>query len=249
MIIITNYVEMAEYFLAEYPKESCGVIKDGIFYQMQNVAEVPEDSFKMDSVELIKFQQNNGDFDAVAHTHCYSHDKLPLLGLDPRTPSTADYVNQKVTNKPWLIYALDGENVSSPVMFPMSPDTPLEGREFIYYVSDCWNVVQDYYWQNYQIELPCHPVEDGYKWEDGKTGAECKNYHDYLPEWGFHEVPLDQMENGDVVVMGVLGNCNHVGVCTGNNEILQQLARQRSCIQPIGRMVSFIAHIYRYTRS
>lgn len=241
-MIIENYTEMASYLLEQYPNEACGILKANKFIPITNVAKNPEAEFEFHPAEWFKLK---ADAQAIVHSHCYGQTRQPHLGLDGRTPSTTDLINQKKTGIPWIIIALDGENISEPVHFPQSRDRDLLGRPFIYYVSDCWNVVQDYYHQKLGITLPDHPIEDGYKWEDNKDGRDCKNYFDYLLEWGFKEIPLDNMQIGDIIVMSVKGKCNHVGVYYENNIVLQQLAKSVSSTMPINRMASFINHIFR----
>lgn len=241
-MIIENYTEMATYLLEQYPMEACGILKDNIFIPITNVAANPQQEFEFDAAEWFLLKDNA---QAIVHTHCYGLHRQPLHGLDGRTPSTTDLKNQRLTGLPWIIFQLDGENISEPVEFPQSKDRDLLGRPFIYYVSDCWNVVQDYYHQRLGITLPDHPIDDGYKWEDNKDGRDCKNYFDYLLEWGFKEVPLDTLQIGDIIVMSVKGKCNHVAVYSENNLVLQQLANNVSSTMPINRMASFINHIFR----
>jgi cell wall-associated NlpC family hydrolase len=247
-MIIHNYVEMCEHFLSQYPLESCGIISNGTFYRVNNVSSSPGDSFKMDDVELLKLQMDY-KIDAIVHTHCYTFERQPLHGLDARTPSTSDYINQKKTGVPWLIYALDGENVSKPVIFPQSYDTPLLGREFIYYVNDCYSIVRDYYYQNMGITLPeLDNIGIDFSWEEGKKGHDCKNYYSYLQEWGFYEVSLDDIQIGDVIVMNILGTNNHIAVYSDNNTVMQQLVKNVSTTVSLSKMRSFITHIFRYKK-
>jgi proteasome lid subunit RPN8/RPN11 len=242
MINIENYTEMADYLLEQYPNEACGILKDNRFIPITNTATNPTEAFEFHPAEWFKLKDQA---QAIVHSHCFSSTRQPHLGLDGRTPSTTDFINQKKTNLPWIIFALDGENISEPVEFPQSRDRELLGRPFIYLISDCWNVVQDYYHQRFQITLPDHPIEDGYKWEENRDGRDGKNYFDYLLEWGFKEVRLDDMQIGDIIVMSVRGKCNHVGVYYEENYILQQLAKNVSCTLPINKMASFINHIFR----
>lgn len=51
-----------------YPEEACGLLIDGDFVPLDNVAENPEEGFEFDSAEYIKYVLES-DIEAIIHSH------------------------------------------------------------------------------------------------------------------------------------------------------------------------------------
>lgn len=234
--------EIREYILSQYPNEAVGVICDGEFFPLNNIHVTPETHFKIDDSEYLKLSLKH-KIDYLVHSHTYSPERKPIYESNPCTPSQLDYVNQKKSNVQWLIYATEGENVTLPVEFPQSTDTELLGKEFIFYINDCFSLIRDYYHQKLGIELPPH--SETWTWEDGAT-TNC--YEEFFKEWGFVKVPIQDLQLHDVLVMSVLGDCNHAGIFVEDGYVMQHLIRRKSELMELHRIRSWVQFVVRYKK-
>lgn len=233
--------QIRQYILDEYPNEICGVIcSDCEFIPVTNISTTPESAFIMNPIELLNIQKEH-NIQAIVHSHSYSDTKSPLFDTHPCTPSHKDYINQQTTKYEWRIYATEGENVTPPVIFPQSRDTELLDRNFIFYINDCYTLVRDFYYQKFNIDLMPHSVE--WNWEEGSI-APC--YEIFSTECGFNKVPITELKYGDVIVMSILGDCNHAGIYVGDSMMIHHLVHRKSSEVLVNRMDSFIQFALRY---
>lgn len=221
--------------LAAFPREMCGVLTDDDFIQIDNIHNEPEHSFTMHSL-----QWGEAVDQAVAVVH--SHVKKPehQLGIDTRTPSGKDVKYQKLSGLPWLIVATEGQNVTPPVQIPREPSAKYEGREFIWYINDCFTLVIDYYKFQLDIDLP-ENVFDAFNDDISQVIAE------YAEQHGFYDVMnIDEIQNGDILVLNSLGlQENHLGVYL-DGMVLHQM--QTSRFDPFKNHIGRINRILRYGR-
>ena len=188
-----------------YPNEMCGfLLKDGRFIHCLNKADDPAKAFKIDAVD---YARHIGNIEFVIHTHIPG--KMAMV-FDPRTPSYQDMVGQKATGLPWLIFSCDGDNVSEPLQIPRVPNNNYLDRPFIWFVSDCYSLVQDYYRFELNIILPDHKAD--------KPFNEITHMNDiftgYLDEYGFKAVQtIDDIKNGDLLLLDSMTfKSNHLGI-------------------------------------
>lgn len=244
-----------EYILSQYPNEACGVISNDTFYPIKNISETPELSFKMDPIELLVHQKQY-EIEYIVHSHTYTQDRKPLFDLHPCTPSQSDYVFQQMNKVPWLIYASEGENVTQPVILdPSNTQRELTGREFIFYINDCYSLVRDFYFQKLNILLEPHSTD--WTWEPQyddnnepipTTAATSNCYEKFFKDWGFEKVQMEEIKYGDVIIMSILGDCNHAGVYIGDSLLLHHITKRKSDTVLVGKMNSFIQFVLRFKK-
>jgi len=157
------------------------------------------------------------------------------------TPSQKDFENQLEMNIPWAIIATEGDNLTPAVLFPLIKTYPLVGRDFAFYSADCYTILSDFYFQNFNIDMRSHP--DNIQWETGVT----KNIYTTNTEpFGFYEIPLEDVRYGDLIVMSIQGDRNHSGVYDKDDMILHHMATRKSERLPFSKLKSFIDSVWRY---
>lgn len=201
--------------LIKYPEEMCGVLLEDTFIQLSNQHDDKLHNFKILAEDLIPYL---GSIKAIVHSHTLKREKPDTQ--DPRTPSYEDVKAQQQTGVPFLIVATDGFNVTEPLEFPKPLGGTLIGRPFIWFIHDCYSLVQDYYYNEFGIVLPPHKAEVNFK-----DIRKCNNLFDtYLKDYGFKEVAsLEDIKNGDLLLLdGVQsGKRNHLGIYH-NGKVLHQ---------------------------
>ena len=220
---------MKTHALAEYPRESCGIVVDGVYFPLPNRAADPERNFRIDDADYIEHADR---IEAIVHSHPDG----------PLHPSAADMRGQIASAVPWAILAADGERCSEPLIWGDGAPVPeLIGREFVHGVTDCYALVRDYYRTIIGIVLPEFPRDDEW-WVKGQN-----LYLDHFGEAGFSVVPLDDARVGDVVLMTVLSPVpNHAGVIFEPGTLLHHLPRRLSRREPLGLWHRQIVHILRH---
>ena len=211
-----EFIKISEAALAYYPKELCGIISEGIFIQITNIHEEPEKHFTLCPIELAEHLDK---IEAVVHSHTKTIRTTELFDL--RTPSYADIVGQKQTGIPWLIVGTEGVNVSRPLEIPRVRNNNYLERPFIWYINDCYSLVQDFYWFELGIDLPDHKAEKNFE----NIRKEHSLFEKYISEYGFIELSaFSELQEGDLVLLDTGGRVkNHLGIYT-NGFILHQAA-------------------------
>lgn len=198
----------------EYPKESCGVIiifkGRERYYPCKNIFPEPEQAFQIDPLDYAK-AEDTGEIIKIVHSH-------PTMNP---APSGADLVSIETSGLPWIIInPLTGEHTETK---PSGYKAPLIGRKFCHGVLDCYSLVQDYYSQELNIELP--NVERQYQW--WKKGDNL--YLDGYEKHGFSLVPLKDIKVHDALIFYNSSDVpNHAGVYIGENKILHHLEERLS---------------------
>ncbi|MBA8881734.1 Mov34/MPN/PAD-1 family protein [Phyllobacterium myrsinacearum] len=230
---------------AEYPKESCGVIADGVYVPFENVA-LPEFEHVAEGkcgCQLCSFVIDGEDYAArtagktvnyIVHSHPDG----------PRYPSKGDMEQQIATQVPWAIITTDGERVSDPTIWGEGQIAPMIGREFMHGVHDCYSIIRDTFrlgkdklaeqdieWPFDPIELPEVPRDDAW-WE--LEGEDL--YTQLFSKFGFEVINMADARPGDVFLcaVGDSGKLNHGGVLLGNDCLLHHLPKRQSRRDPSG---------------
>jgi proteasome lid subunit RPN8/RPN11 len=219
-----------------FPNEMCGILVEDNFIPLVNISESPEDSFRFDASELVLYA---GMITAIVHSHCRNV-KNPEL-LDTRTPSVTDIINQKKTNTPWIIVATEGYTVTEPLEFPKIPSNEYIGRPFIWFVNDCYSIVQDWYKFELDIILPDHKAVVDYR----DLNGEDELFTEYLTEYKFTKVvQIEDIQDGDILLLNYRGRIrNHLGIYI-NGEVLHQ--DMLSVKVPFSSMITKVDRILRY---
>lgn len=237
MIKITQYQHdlITTHALSAYPNECCGFLTDSSFIALANIAENPGNSFKVSAVDYVRYRDN---ITAVVHTH------IPprrVVAFDVRTPSYDDIVGQRESGLPWLIFACDGSGISDPLQLPRVPNRDYLNRPFIWYINDCYSIVQDYYRFELDIILPDHTANADY--------TDVSQMHDLFAEhiqsYGFKCYDtLDGLKNGDLLLLDNGGfKRNHLGI-VHNGQVLHQ--SMLSQLQPFSDFVGRINQVLKY---
>ena len=211
-----QFEKVREHTLACYPQEMCGIITtEEEFVPLTNIHEKPEESFTIAPTELVPYL---GKVKYILHSHCRDI-RTPEV-FDLRTPSYPDTIGQKKSGIPWLIVSCEGVTVTQPIQIPRVKNNEYLERPFIWFINDCYSLVQDYYWFEFGIDLPNHKAE-----EDYANVRKTNNLFDsYIEEYGFVEVSLkEQLVNGDLLLIdNGNGTKNHLGIYDGNGFVLHQ---------------------------
>jgi cell wall-associated NlpC family hydrolase len=221
-----------EHAKAEYPKESCGVIKNGVYIPLVNRAENPKEEFDFDPAVLTE-----EGIQAIVHSHPDG----------PDHPSRADMEQQMATGLLWGLVCTDGKETTPPWWWGPGVETPpLIGREFRHGPvgsdgkGDCYALVRDWYKINMGLELPEYPRDN--QWWD--TGEDM--YRANFAASGFEPISLERIQIGDGILAHVLSNVpNHAGVYVGNGLILHHLPNRLSREEPLMRWKNLITHVLR----
>jgi proteasome lid subunit RPN8/RPN11 len=189
----------------EYPKESCGLIVDGMYYPCKNSASTPDEHFIIDKADYIKALEF-GEIEAVIHSH---PDYPPI-------PSDADKASCESTDVPWGIIGLTKDANDEFAVFvnwfsPSGFMAPLIGRKYLWGVFDCLSIVLDYYKRELDINLGEfeRPDESWCKQSDDiYTREMIKN--------GFEKIDKPE-KNGDVIIMQIRSMVpNHAAIFLEN---------------------------------
>jgi cell wall-associated NlpC family hydrolase len=220
--------------LREYPKEACGLVIFGRYEPQRNVAAAPENAFE------IAPDCFSSRIEAIVHSHC-----SPRHG---REPSAADMAFQIEHAKPFGIVHTDGIS-TTPILWwgDFRLDEPLEGREFIHGVLDCYALIRAWFWQARAIKL-CDVPRDPSWWAPGAPDL----YAQWSVKAGFAPIAAAQVRPGDVAVFksSVRGvPPHHAGVLIDAKRLLHHRAADYSSIDPIQPLLPFIHSWYRHGHS
>ena len=209
----------------EDPKESCGLLLNikgkERYYPCRNLSMTDHQCFIIDPEDYIK-ADNTGDIVAVVHSH----------PITPPTPSQADKISCEDSNLPWHIVNPKTEQWS--YLEPTGYKPPILGRQWVWGVTDCWILVKDWYKKEKGVDLikgtrPVTPEE----FLKNPMSKENGDGHNFLLQAGFRLLEANEkLENGDVLLMSILGNgLNHVAIFL-NGDVLHHLTDRLSCIEP-----------------
>lgn len=231
-----NLDELHRGILNNYPNESCGfILKDDTIIFCMNISKTPEKAFKIDSTDYVKYSD---DIKYIFHSHCI--DPRKGKNLDPRTPSLKDMEGQILTDLPWLIFATEGWVVSEPITLPRNPNTNYLDRPFIWFINDCYTLVQDYYKFELGIELKPYILHDY-----TAIRKSDKVFDEFIEDYGFIELQnLDDLQNGDLFILDNSGFTeNHLGIYHDGYILHQGLL---SCKEPLENFLGQIKKRLKY---
>jgi proteasome lid subunit RPN8/RPN11 len=217
-----------------FPNELCGfILPDLSFVKVDNIAIDKHKSFTINAIDRLYYH----DAIAIVHTHTIS-----TITHDPRTPSISDCEGQVMSGLPWLIYACDGDYINrEPVQIPRYHNPELLGRSFIAGYSDCYALVQDYYYKYFDISLKEHTP---YTVRDILRGRFTFN-NLLMEQYNFEQLThYDELQDGDIVVLQQgINQDNHIGVIHDSCIIHQS---EISISEPFETMVGRVQKYYRY---
>lgn len=208
--------KIREHTLACYPEEMCGGLTIDDFIPFTNNSEDKLKSFTINSIDLVSYVDK---LIAIVHSHCRDIKKQELF--DTRTPSIADIKGQKLNNIPWLIVACEGITVTPPLQLPREPSNSYLDRPFIWFINDCYSLVQDYYRFELNIILPDHKAQVDYK----DILLYNNLFDEFITEYGFISTTnIDYIKNGDLLLLDNGGQKrNHLGIFHNGKVIHQDM--------------------------
>lgn len=213
-----NEIVVAE-SLRCYPEEAVIAITCETAIPLKNHHADPVNYFSVNEVELDKL---NPIALIHSHTHVLGQPRPEFEGeyVDVRIPSKMDLQAQMILDIPFGIVACDGKEVTNPLWFP-DLISPVEGREYVPGIFDCFRVVRAYLKQNYNVFVPENPRQ--YKWWKDNP-IEVMRFADF----GFREVSEERLQDGDVIVFRYGKHPNHLGVYTGDGNYVHHMTNKLS---------------------
>lgn len=203
-----------DHILKEYPKEACGfILKDDTVVIIENLSEEPTKNFR---IAAEHFAKHAGNIEYIYHSHC--RDRKRPSPIDLRTPSKEDLEGQISTDVKWLIFACDGFYTGTPLELPRTPSDKYIDRPFIWYVNDCYTMVQDYY--QFELGIQLAPGKIFHFYEVRKQPAV---FSQFIEEYGFKEITTDiPLENGDLFIIDNSGYSENHLMIYHNGKLLHQ---------------------------
>ena len=231
--------------LAEYPRECCGLVIDGVYVPQLNIlhdsSDVLADPYDHFRMPVGAWPTDGRKVQAVVHSHCAPR--------HVRVPSFADSRDQIETNVPWGLVLTDGHECTDILWWgDFRLDEPLFdaegqiiGAPFSWVVADCWTVVRRFHWQAYGIKRPDFP----------RGHDECNSAPGiFLPNVeaaGLAPIDLREAVPGDVLFFNIRRPFpNHCAVVTDNELMIHVLPGGLINRQPLNRWHRQITHSFRF---
>ena len=191
------------------PQEMCGLIHvvkgKHRYYRCANIALTPDEHFIMDPADYAA-AEDLGEIIAVVHSH-------PTTKPDP---SPADQLSCNRTGLPWVIVNPKTEQWG--YCEPRDYELPYVGRQFVFGIVDCYTLLRDWYSREWGLMLDDFPRRDRF-WERGEN-----LYVDGFKSQGFRQVPLDDLQRGDGILMQLGADLpNHGAIYLGDQQILHHV--------------------------
>ena len=168
----------------------------------------------------------------------HSHPQIPPF------PSQADLASCEYLDLPF--YIVTPETKEWHYFEPSGYKKGLIGRQWVWGVQDCWNLIHDWYEEKRSIVLK--------HWERPKSPEEFSKsplFEYGLPLTGFKELDdtLD-LEKGDVLLMDTgTGNLDHVALYVGDQTILHHCVKRLSCRETYDqKYIEWTKKRYRYAQ-
>jgi proteasome lid subunit RPN8/RPN11 len=188
------------------PYECCGLIvgrgKKQIVYTGSNIASDPQHQFVLHPEDYAA-AEDAGEIIAIYHSHINQ----------PPEPSWADKALAEKQQLPVIILSWPAD--SWHVYQPSGWKAGFENRPFVYGVMDCFTLLQDYYRETHQIELPDLSYA-GKWWERGQN-----LFMDNLKRFGFVRSTARDIKPSDLIVMQIDAPVpNHCAIYIGDGLML-----------------------------
>jgi cell wall-associated NlpC family hydrolase len=195
--------EAVRHALEEFPKESCGfILRNGTYHPCKNISHKPETTFAISPEEYARHEVR-----AIVHSHPFGSAAL----------SVTDREAHRASGKEWIVIGMSGDEITTASYPAIKGVLPLEGRSFVFGVTDCYTLVRDYYEQEMGIILRDFYREDGF-WKRGQA-----IYDENYVEAGFHKVAGSPVP-GDLLVLRIgAPKPNHGAIYLGSGMILHHL--------------------------
>jgi proteasome lid subunit RPN8/RPN11 len=222
--------------LGVWPRESVGLVLDGVYSPVDNIAADPTKNFEFDSKLMLK-----PGLQAVIHSH-------PSPAITSHAPSLLDMQQQMAMNLPWGIVTSSKDHANSIFWWgPGVPIPPLEQRPYRFGPSgtdgrgDCYAIVKDYYQTVKNITLKDVPRDKE------SFRAQTPWYDSLFSSYGWKEIDPKDMVEGDVVLMRIRQKItNHAMIFMNSGLGLHHAEHMLSARTPIGPWLRFRTRCVRY---
>lgn len=224
--------DMQAHAIAEFPRESVGLVVDGRYLPQVNIHPEPNEHFLL---ATSVWAQHGSSIQAVVHSH-----------PDGRgCPSCADMQGQLNTDVPWAIIVTNGEQARQPIVWgDGTPVPPLLRRPFVHGVTDCYGLARDWFRQQ-GIILPDVPREDEWWFDNGPN-----LFLEGFAAAGFTWLPLEETQPGDGILMQLdqqrSNGPDHCGVLLSGDMILHHLPNRFSRTESFPRWRKMVVCAMRY---
>ena len=230
----------------EWPREAGGVIRRGRFFPLENRHPEPESYWE--------FEADLADVEAIVHSHPdggtwpsrqdmesqvatgLTHGIVPMLPLDG--PCRGRYAD------PHALVKARGR-AGDPFFWPAPADLPYLRRPFRFGVTDCLQLVRDWYRRELDVEIP--PF--AYGWDELGRGEDLFGKGLGLMDW--QRVEPTSARFGDVVLLGQGGRATHCGVLVEDGLLLHHPGHKGydptslSRRTPVGRLQELAVEVVR----
>ena len=201
--------QILEHARAEFPREACGLVAvvkgRRRYFPCRNIAETPDEHFILDPADYAE-TEDKGEIIAVIHSHPTTN----------HNPSQADRVACEKSGLPWHIVNPQTEQWG--YCEPTGLELPYVGREFSFGVVDCYSLCRDWYGRELGLKLGDYDRRDKF-WLRGEN-----LYLDNFASEGFREIPLEELQYGDAVLMQLESPLpNHAAIYLGDQQILHHV--------------------------
>ena len=187
--------------IADYPRESCGVIIGKEYMPCKNIAS-DDAQFEISPIDLVGASKK-GEILAYVHSH-------PDGSTNPSMP---DRVQMNLHGKPWIIT----NAIEVALHKPEGYQAPLLGREYYHGLMDCYTLIKDYYQRELDITLNDYERKEAW-WESAKSKP---LYLDNFKKEGFVAIDTDTIKKHDAILfrLGKTEHVNHAAVFIGDGSL------------------------------
>ena len=205
--------------IAEFPKESCGIVVKNRYHPCKNTATNPETDFRIHPSTYMKYERT-GKIQAIIHSH-----------NDFAGASKNDMVHQISTAVPWgIINMIEGKPREVIFWGDQLPTQDFLERPFYSGIYDCFSLVRDVYRDMYNVILPNIPREPDF-WSDPKGATYFEEQMAWMVPKHLKIVSKHRgLEDGDGLLFklgtragGKSTIWNHCGLCIENGWMIHHV--------------------------
>jgi proteasome lid subunit RPN8/RPN11 len=215
-----------------FPQEACGVIVStslgDVITPCRNDSLTPLNTFIINSVDYLAASKL-GQIVGFYHSHCQVLKEMSevdkRISQGHGIPSLVYFVPEN------LFIEYNGEIGDSFSQYT--------GKDFVIGEQDCYSIIQQFYKNEYQIELGDYSRDEN--WRKSNPNIYLDNYK----KEGFKDV-FGQPKRGDVIIFKFKTPADHTAIYLGENFILHQ-PKRKSCIELLNeRYKKYIYSIVRH---
>lgn len=233
--------------VSRYPEESIGVIRNGTYQAIKNVAGQTRGSdgkflnprnVAVPDPEVFRNMLIDQDVDALIHSH-------PDGVFGPSAPDMRAQIEHAI---PYGVVAVYGGAASNVALWGDQLERlPLIDRPFQHGISDCYEAIRDKYFIEKGWLIEQFP-RDWEWWQSGKT-----LYESGFKQAGFTRIPSSECLPWDVVMFKIKSDThNHAGIYLGNGLLYHHATARnsfdygkRATLEPIHRWLKYDAMFVR----